>query len=72
MLTEEEMQEYIDMAERDEWDPARWKDVTPEPVVIEVRMQPNQVTRIDRRAIHAGMTRSEYIRDLIARDLATA
>ncbi len=66
MFTEEEMQEYIDIAERDDLDSDRWQVVsTQEPVFVIIKLLPSEINEHGRRANERGMTRSEFARELI-------
>ncbi|MBR3312957.1 MAG: ribbon-helix-helix protein, CopG family [Atopobiaceae bacterium] len=66
MLTEDEMREYVDIAERGDFDPERWQVVsTHEPVYVVVKLLPSELGELDRRADERGMTRSELARELI-------
>ena len=68
MLTEAEMQEYIELAERDEWDPARWR-LEPNPrkdaALFVVGVSDEQRAALESRARERGMDSADYLENLI-------
>lgn len=76
MLTQEEMDEYVDMAERDELDPSRWELVdTNEPkdgVAYLVTIPTERLDKLSRRAKEMGKTEGEYLNGIVEMFLATA
>lgn len=68
VLTDGEMQAYIDMAERDEWDPNRWdisSDGNEGDVAYVVRVTNMRAATIERRARERGLAVGEYLSNLV-------
>jgi|GEM_PF-3315961 len=76
MLTEDEMREYIDIAEKDEWDPARWKVVSRRNVdgktPFLVSVSDDKLAKLEARAKENGLTVGEYLDGLVGAVLAIA
>lgn len=80
LMTEEEMDANAEEYERDRWDASQLGKVTAgRPLLYDEPMRSvsfkepvSKIGAIDRRAASLSMSRSDYIRDLIDRDLALA
>ena len=63
------MQEYIDLAERGEWDPTRWR-ISPNPrrnpALFVVDVSDEQRASLEARAREQGLDSCEYLNRLVS------
>ena len=78
VVTEEKMEELADMFERGEWPEGETRILPGRPRMFDDEMKPltfkepvRKIAAIDRRAKQLGMSRSNYLRHLVDKDLAT-
>ena len=68
VLTDAEMQAYIEMAERDEWDPERWDLLSSDSrsdVAYVVHLTDGCAAAIEHRAQELGVAAGEYLSNLV-------
>ena len=72
VLTEAEMQEYIEMAERDEWDPKRWApdNQSCRQNAYVIHIDDDEAVILRRRAEDHGLPVGDYLDNLVATLLA--
>ena len=79
VITDEQMEALADMFERGEWPEGESRVVRGRPRMFGDELQSvtfkaprRKVSALDRKAAEAGMSRSDYLRRLVDRDLARA
>ena len=80
VLTDEQLDELARPFEEGNWDASAYAPAQHEqPSLLDARMEsvsfketPSNISKIDERAKSQGKTRSDYLRSLVAADLATA